>query len=176
MILEIQHETTITYSEPIREWLCELRMEPTSDNQQRCHSFQLNVSQPTTIHRYLDGFGNRVHHFNLLEPQQTIRLLAASIVVTEDAGIGPMASQTVFPIDPDSLPLETLEYLPLRGPVQSTPLLEPHLETLRPVAGFRVGMWVCQVAEYIRGRFAYARDVTDSTSPVDHLLEQGKPK
>ena len=174
MILEIQHETTLTYSEPIREWLCELRMEPTSDSQQSCHSFQLNVSQPATIHRYADGFGNRVHHFNLLEPQQTIRLLAASIVETVDAGIGPMASQTVFPIDPDSLPLETLEYLPLRGPVRATPLLEPHLCQLQPAAGFRVGMWVCQVAEYIRGRFEYARDVTASTSPIAHLLEQGK--
>ena len=38
MILEIQHETTLTYSEPIREWLCELRMEPTSDSQQSCNS------------------------------------------------------------------------------------------------------------------------------------------
>ena len=31
-------------------------------------------------------------------------------------------------------------------------------------------MWVCQVAEYIRGNFEYARDVTDATSPIDHLL------
>lgn len=174
MILEVQHETTMAYSAPVGEWRCELRMEPINDAGQRCHSFQLNVSQPATIHRYRDGFGNRVHHFNLLQPQQTIRLLAASIVETEDAGIGPMASQAVFPADTESLPLETLEYLSLRGPVAATMRLGPHLEQLRPRAGLRIGMWVCQVAEYIRGNFEYARDVTDSGSPIDHLLQYGK--
>ena len=35
-------------------------------------------------------------------------------------------------------------------------------------------MWVCQVAEHIRGRFEYASHVTDATSPIDHLLTRGK--
>jgi transglutaminase-like putative cysteine protease len=38
----------------------------------------------------------------------------------------------------------------------------------------RVGMWVCQVAEHIRGHFEYASHVTDATSPIDHLLTRGK--
>ena len=35
-------------------------------------------------------------------------------------------------------------------------------------------MWVCQVAEHIRATFTYAKDVTDATSPIDHLLERRK--
>ena len=66
MILEIQHETRLEYTEPVSEWLAEVRMEPVSDERQTCHSFHLAVSQPTQVFRYLDGFGNRVHHFNLL--------------------------------------------------------------------------------------------------------------
>lgn len=174
MILEIQHETTMSYSEPIREWLCELRMEPISDEQQSCHSFQLNVSEQAVHHRYVDSFGNGVHHFNLLNPQRTIRMLAASIVETQDYERGPMTSQSVFPVVTDNLPLETLEYLPLRGPTQYSPLLEPHLKTLCPTPGTRVGMWVCQVAEHIRSSFTYAKDATDSSSPIEDLLEHGR--
>jgi transglutaminase-like putative cysteine protease len=178
MILEIQHETVMEYSQPVSEWLCELRMEPASDVAQRCHSFQITVGQPVALCRYLDGFGNRVHHFNLLAPPMTVRILAASVVETDDRGLGPMASQATFPADPTvdawRPPIETLDYLTLRGPVRATPLLEPVLAELRPPPRVRVGMWVCQVAEYIRGRYEYARDVTDATSPIDHLLARGK--
>jgi len=153
-------------------------MEPMSDRSQRCHSFQITIGQPATISKYLDGFGNRVHHFNLLKPPANLRILAASVVETEDAGIGPIASQATFPAGPPAdewqLPLETLDYLPLRGPARATPLLEQHLVQNRPMPRMRVGMWVCQVAEYIRSRFEYARDVTDATSPIDHLLTRGK--
>lgn len=174
MILEIQHETLMEYSEPVTEWQCELRMEPISDGQQRCHSFQVTISQPTTVSTFVDGFGNHVHHFNLLRPHVAVRVLAASIVQTEDSAMSPMASQVMFPLEEERLPLDTLDALPLRGPVRETPLLAPHLETLRPQARMRVGMWVCQVAEYIRGRFEYAKHVTDATSPIDHLLAHGK--
>ena len=169
MILEIQHETLMEYTAPVTEWQCELRMEPVSDALQRCHSFQVTISQPTTVSTYVDGFGNHVHHFNLLKPHTAVRVLAASIVQTEDVAVSPMASQVMFPLEEERLPLETLDALPLRGPVRDTPLLAPHLEALRPQPRMRVGMWVCQVAEYIRGRFDYAQHVTDATSPIYHL-------
>ncbi|MFM8633946.1 MAG: transglutaminase domain-containing protein [Planctomycetia bacterium] len=174
MILEVQHETLMEYSQRVREWQCELRMEPVSDSLQRCHSFQITVSEPATVLRYLDGFGNRVHHFNLLSPQPTVRVRAASIVETEDTIVSPMVSQAAFPLDSETFPLETLGVLPLRGPVRDTPLVAPHVEALRPQVRTRVGMWVCQVAEYIRCRFEYAKHVTDATSPIDHILAHGK--
>jgi transglutaminase-like putative cysteine protease len=174
MILEIQHETLMEYSEPVGEWRCELRMEPLSDSRQRCHSFRITISQPAPLASYVDGFGNRVHHFNLLQPPMAVRVLAASIVETEELLVSPMSSQAVFPLDDDQFPLETLDVLPLRGPVRDTPLLADHLEALRPSSGMQVGMWVFRVAEYIRERFEYARDVTDATSPIDHLLAHGK--
>jgi transglutaminase-like putative cysteine protease len=107
-----------------------------------------------------------------------VKILAASVVETEDAGGGPMASQAHFAADSPGLewdvPLEVFDYLPLRGPVRTSPLLDPLLAQLRPLPRMRVGIWVCQVAEHIRGRFEYARDVTDATSPIDHLLQHGK--
>jgi transglutaminase-like putative cysteine protease len=177
MILEIQHETTITYANPVREWLCELRMEPVSDSNQRCHSFRITTGLPHPVSTYRDGFGNAVHHFNLLAPPQRMRILAASVVETEGSAIGPVASHTTFPDGGTldwQLPLEALDSIALRGPVRRTPLLEPLLQALAPRPRMRVGMWVCQVAEHIRSEFEYARDVTDASSPIDHILEHGK--
>lgn len=82
MIIEIQHETRLSYTAPAAEWLAELRVEPASDDDQSCHKFHLAVSPPAAVHRYLDGFGNRVHHSNLLSPDSEVRMLAASVVET----------------------------------------------------------------------------------------------
>src|SRR6516225_7873341 len=68
MILEVQHETRLEYSEPVTESVTELRMEPVSDADQSCRSFHLAVSPSAEFFRYQDGFGNSVHHFNLLTP------------------------------------------------------------------------------------------------------------
>jgi transglutaminase-like putative cysteine protease len=174
MILEIQHETSLEYSHGIREWLTELRMEPVSDERQRCHSFQIVVSQPANLSRYVDGFGNRVHHFNILSPQQTLRILAASVVETDTDRANPMDSEAAFPINDASLPLETMDFLSFGGPVRHTVLLAPILEELKPRERARVGMWVCQVAEHIRSHFEYARDVTDASSPIDDVLRARK--
>ena len=87
MILEIQHETRFEYSEPVKEALTELRLEPASDDDQSCHSFHLAVQPAAEVFRYHDGFGNRVHHFGLLGGNEDIRILAASVVETP-AGIG----------------------------------------------------------------------------------------
>ena len=129
MILEIQHETSMEYSQSVSEWLCELRMEPVSDATQRCHSFQISVGQPVNLSSYLDGFGNRVHHFNILKPPTTVRVLAASVVETEASGVGPIASQSLFsdrpPADEWQLPLEALDYLLLPGPVRAYLCLGP---------------------------------------------------
>src|SRR5262245_36987609 len=105
MILEIQHETRLDYTEPVTEWVTELRMEPLSDRDQTCQSFHLAVSQQAPIYRYQDGFANRVHHFNLLSPVQAVRVLAASIVETHPPGPAPVVSEACYPAQPQSLPL-----------------------------------------------------------------------
>ena len=174
MILEIQHETRLEYSEPVAEWLAELRMEPASDEQQSCHFFHLLVSQPTGVFRYLDGFGNRVHHFNLLAPQPWVRLLSASIVETNPRLNDLTASQATFPFEVVDGAYHLLDFLAFRGPVRETPLLQPVLAELEPRRGQRVGPWVMQVGEYIRSRFEYGKYFTDASTPIDDLLEKGK--
>src|SRR5947207_3838190 len=75
MIVEVQHETRLEYTQSVTESVTEVRMEPASDGDQSCRSFHLTVSPPTQLFRYQDGFGNRVHHFNVLAGHAQVRIL-----------------------------------------------------------------------------------------------------
>jgi transglutaminase-like putative cysteine protease len=170
MILEVQHETQQDYTEPVSEWHTELRMQPVNDNYQSCHSFHLIVSQPTTVFYYLDGFGNRVHHFNLLAPHQQVRVLSACVVETAERVCDLDACEAAFPLDLGSADCDVVDFLPFRGPVCDTPLLKPILVELAPHTNERVSTWIVRVGNFILQRFEYARDVTDCTSTIDDLL------
>lgn len=174
MILEIQHETRFAYPLPVTEAVTEVRMEPASDGDQSCRSFHLDVAPAAEPARYGDGFGNRVHHFNILPPHREARILAAAIVETHPRPRDPDACRAAWPLDPDGVPLEALDFLRFRGPVRPAPRLGPLLDALRPQAGDRLAGLVARAAGHIHGQFEYASDVTLSGSPIDDVLAQGK--
>lgn len=174
MILEVQHETRFRYSQPVTETIAEVRMEPASDAEQSCRSFALYICPPTESFRYCDGLGNSVHHFNVLEPHDEIRILAASVIETHSRPRAFDACRAVYPLDLSEAGLEVFDYLKLRGPVRWSPRLLSLLETLRPAEGTPAAPFVQGVAEYIRTHFEYAPDVTLANSPIDDVLEQGK--
>jgi transglutaminase-like putative cysteine protease len=174
MILEIQHETRLEYSDPVSESITEVRMEPASDADQTTRSFHLAVNPPAERFRFRDGFGNRVHHFNLLAPHAEVRILAAAVVETHSRRPDLSASGAAYPLDADKLDLEALDYLPFRGPVRPAERLAPLLEALRPRTGSRLADLLLAVLRYIHAHFQYARDVTLASSPIDDVLEKGQ--
>jgi transglutaminase-like putative cysteine protease len=174
MILEIQHETRLEYSEPVTESITEVRMEPVSDADQGCHSFHLAVSPPAELFRFQDGFRNRVHHFNLLGAHAELRVLSAAVVETHPRRPDLSASRAAYPLDPEKCDLEALDFLPFRGPVRPTPRLAPLLEALRPRTGTQLGDLLLAVSRHIHTHFEYAKDVTLASSPVDDVLEKGQ--
>lgn len=174
MILEIQHETRLRYSQPVVEWLAEFRVEPVSDDGQSCQSFHLSVSQPAAVQKYRDGFGNSVHHFNLLVPNLEVGVLAASVVQTHPRRNLNLHSELGWPLRPEALPLEVYDYLALGGPVRSAARLRPVLDRLRPRPGQRVIDIASAVSRYIKTTFEYATAVTSASSPIDHVLDLGK--
>src|SRR5438105_854528 len=149
MILEIQHETRLEYSEPVTESVAEVRMEPVSDADQSCRSFHLALSPATELHRYQDGFGNRVHHFDFLAAHDQVRVLAASVVETHPRNRDLTSSCATYPVAQDSLDLETLDFLGFRGPVRSTPRLTEVCKRLTPQPGVGVAALAHGVMDYI---------------------------
>jgi transglutaminase-like putative cysteine protease len=174
VILEVRHETTFEYSAPAVEAVIEVRMEPVSDGEQGLHSFHLAVTPEAEIFRYQDGFGNRVHHFNLLASHQAVRILAASIVESERTPRDLGCSRALWPIPHEDAGLDALDFLQFRGSVRATPKLAPLLDALRPRRGTPVVELVRSVARHLHGHFQYARDVTLASSPVDEILDKGK--
>lgn len=174
MILEVQHETRFTYPERVAEAITEVRMEPASDSDQSCRSFHLAVTPTAEVCRYQDGFGNRVHHFNVLGGHELVRILAASVVETHPRSLDPSSCRATYPLDLDQLELEALDFTQFRGPVRPSPRLVPVLDALRPQSGTRLSDLVLRISRHIHDRFEYARDVTLASSPVDDVLEQGK--
>jgi transglutaminase-like putative cysteine protease len=174
MILEIQHETRLEYAGPVTEDFTEVRMEPGSDADQSCRSFHLKVSPQVEAHTYRDGFGNCVHHFNLLAPHSHVTILAASVVETHPRDADPLAGPGRYPLDPTAIPLDAIGFLAFHGPVRSAALLDPILAKLQPAQGDGLGRLVARVSAYIKERFAYAPDVTHASSPIDDVLREGK--
>ncbi len=173
MILEIQHETRLQYSTPVTEWLAEFRVEPMSDDGQSCQSFHLSLSQPVSVHKYRDGFGNQVHHFNLIAPNLEVVALAASVVQTHPRRNLNLHSDLCWPLDPGALPLAAFDCLAFGGPVRNVPALAPLVDRLRPRPGQRIIDAAMQVSRHIKTHFTYAKAVTNASSPIDEVLSHG---
>src|SRR5438128_1660449 len=135
MILELQHETRLEYTEPVTESVTEVRMEPVSDAEQSCRSFHLAVHPAAELSRYQDGFGNRVHHFNLLSTHAEVRILAASVVETHCQPRDLLSSRATYPLGLAEMDLEICDFLNFRGPIRPTNRLTPLLDRLRPRQG-----------------------------------------
>src|SRR5262245_4537980 len=114
------------------ESVAEVRMEPASDEGQSCRSFHLAVRPATGVFRYADGFGNRVHHFNVLPPHSEMSILAASVVDTHPRTRPLETSQARWPLDLSTGGMGLLDFLHFGGPVRSTWRMEPLLRDLRP--------------------------------------------
>ncbi len=82
MRLFIEHTTTFTYSEPVRESYTELRLCPREQDGQRCVAFSLSVEPTAELSHYRDHVGNVVHVFNLLQPHDRLVVIARSEVIT----------------------------------------------------------------------------------------------
>ena len=121
MLLRIQHETKLSYSEPVSETVFDVRMAPPSDEDQTNLGYRLRIvpSAPVTIYR--DGFGNRVDLFNIITPYNELIIRATSIVRTHR---GPAPESRLSGVEWEapprraSLALDSLEYL------QPSPLVE----------------------------------------------------
>jgi transglutaminase-like putative cysteine protease len=174
MILEIQHETFAAYSELVRESTTEVRMEPVSNAAQSCHSFHLAVDPPTDPVRYQDGFGNRVHSFNILSAHNHVRILAAGIVETSAKPSNLDTCATCYPLDLEKTQLEALGFLIKRGAVAHTSLLNPVLAEVKPAARQPLNQWLLQVCHFIYTNFEYAPYVTLAQSPIDDVLRKRK--
>lgn len=170
--LRVSHKTEIHYSEPVTDSQVELRMSPIDTGLQRVLSHTLSVSPATRIRMHRDHFGNQVAHFNLLEPHDTLEMMAISEVETTNAvSCGPESAP-----DPRPYTERCQEFL-LWSP--GVPELTEYGSLDIPFAidmemdDIEFGHALYQMACYFFENFRYDPDVTHVHSSPKDLFEHG---
>src|SRR5580658_7778634 len=83
MFYAIRHFTRFRYSSPVWQSVMELRMQPRSENTQRCFTFQLAISPQVRVFSYQDHIGNVVHHFDVPGQHRQLTIIADALVDVE---------------------------------------------------------------------------------------------
>jgi transglutaminase-like putative cysteine protease len=165
MILKVEHSTIFDYEEPIYETATEVRLHPASDTgSQQCANFSLHVSPPATVFEYTDFYGNKVHHFNILQSHKQVRIFATSVIET-------FSRPQTDPFEEDEILL--LDFLAesryVHFDASIRPLADKFAEIEEPC---RKATEICR---HINDSFRYEPGVTDvhSTSAVVMALGRG---
>ncbi len=172
MLLRIEHETRLTYTEPVTEAVIELRMAPESGEDQTVLGHRLRVAPAAAVTTYRDGFCNRVDLLNVLAPHREVVVRAMSYVRPHRP---PEAERLTGLTLAHALEwnLESVEFLQpsrLVGRVAEVESLAAPLG--RPSAPLREvladGMTV------VRRRLKYEKRATTARSGVDEALRLGR--
>ena len=162
MRLEIVHSTHYQYSGPIAESVMEVRLQPMDGAGQRCVSFALDLSSGINARSYVDGYGNKVHYFNLVRPRTRLSIISRSTV---DTGL---------PSDGDAGEELVHDFLRFRSPVKDVQgvrdLAREHsIADHGSAESIEAALDMLTLA--ISRDFEYNRAVTNVYSAVDEVLE-----
>ena len=79
-VYRIEHVTRFRYSEPVREAVVTLYLEPRSDASQSLRSFQIHTDPGAELGSYEDCFGNAVHFFDVPGEHEQLTVTSRSLV------------------------------------------------------------------------------------------------
>ncbi len=172
MLLRIQHETKLNYTEPVCETVFEVRMAPPSDEDQTNLGYRLRIVPQAPVTAYRDGFGNRVDLFNILTPYRELTVRTTAIVRTHRRS-GQARLAEVPWNDRTATSAEVLEYLQPSRLVARCPELDEFLETIPEPSGSMLDA-VESLLEAVRDRLRYEKTVTTAKTPVGEALALGR--
>jgi transglutaminase-like putative cysteine protease len=171
MLLHIQHETKLTYSEPVSETVFEVRMAPPSDEDQTNLGYRLRITPTPPVTAYRDGFGNRVDMFNVLSPYKELTLRATTIMRTHRRSGRDRLSMIRWPND-DALPVEVIDFLQHSRLANPSPALTEFVSTIPALEGSLLSA-VETIMNHVQKRLKYEKKVTSAYTPLSEALELG---
>jgi transglutaminase-like putative cysteine protease len=170
--LEVTHRTRLGYSEPISLSQNELHMSPVDTGLQRVLQHEIRIEPKTSVRSHHDHFGNLVQHFNIIEPHDSLEIMASSVVETTNAiGCGPESA-------PDPRPYQDrwIEYLCWSPGVPALPEygsipLGREIDMGMDEDAFAQTLF--EIARYFYRTFRYDPDVTHVHSSPKELFTHG---
>lgn len=172
MLLEITHETELSYSSLINESVMEIRMAPRQEHDQHRLSFRLAIGPSASVTRYFDWLGNMVHTFNVTPFHDAVRIVATSVVETMRTPGDPMQFADCWPVNVGETDYAILDFVQFGGPVVDSPELRALVASIQPVAGERLGALALRIMQAIADGFEYRKGVTTAASPITEVLEK----
>jgi transglutaminase-like putative cysteine protease len=174
MLLRINHETNLSYTDLISESAMELRMAPRQESDQHRLSFQLAIGPSASVSSYFDWLGNTVHTFSINPFHQQIRILATSVVETDRNVPNIWGLPDVWPIPRETLDYAAWDYMQFGGPIVDCPALQEAARSLRPREGANLGKLCLNLMSFVDQKFSYEKGVTTAASPITEILEHGR--
>src|SRR5882724_8528580 len=175
MIYSVRHVTKFRYKPAVRESVREVRMQPRSDEGQRCLSFSLDVRPAAAIMQYRDFLGNVVHHFDIAGTHSELTVKAQAVVDVLPAP-DPMIEASRSWDDLDALVAggDHWEMLLPSAFAHPTPLLEELFSEMKLERRGTPLELLLEITQSIHENFAYVPNSTMVDSPIDHALAERK--
>ncbi|MFO0811337.1 MAG: transglutaminase family protein [Gemmataceae bacterium] len=172
MLLRIDHETKLIYTEPVYETVIKVRMAPQSGVDQTALHYRLKTTPAASVTGYRDGFGNRVDLFNVLVPHREVAVSATSFVQTHRSDARQRLAGLVWSPDAE-VELEAVEFLRPSQRVGTEPAVREFVDGLPRTTGPLLDVAEALMAA-VRGRLKYEKRVTDANTPVADALGLGR--
>src|ERR1051326_383976 len=177
MFYSVRHITRFRYSNPVRESVMELKMQPRSESHQALRNFQIATMPRAQLYAYTDHFGNAVYHFNVLREHSELRIEAMSVIEVSPVPALPATADELEWQRYNGLNLRA-EHYDLLGPSTFT-YPSPELERFtaahdlrRPEADTLTALKKLNTVIY--GAFDYEVGVTQVHSPIAQALAAGR--
>lgn len=169
--LKVSHATRFAYSQPVTMSLNEIRMSPVDSGLQKVLEHEILITPKVQAGSHFDHFGNLVYHFNIIEPHDSLEIVARSIVQTTNA----ISCEPESKPDPRPYDQRWTEFLCWSPGV-------PRLPEYAGVPTAGIGMHMDEasfaaalvdIAGYFHRNFRYDPDVTHVHSSPQELFSKG---
>lgn len=173
-LFKIDHLTRFGYTDPIRESVVELRMQPRTEGRQSLRAFDLSISPHSQLFAYTDFLGNTVYTFDVPGQHQELEIRARSLV--EVSAADPL---------PDALPADSWQGLDrLASSADNWEMTQPSTfaEASDLLDGFEADLELGddpdpltklrRLNDAVYAAFDYVPESTRADSPIDEALTQ----
>ena len=175
MLYSVRHITRFRYKPAVRESMMELRMQPRSEGNQRCLSFELKVKPDAVVMQYRDFLGNLVHHFDIAGKHTELNIRAQSVVeILPAPALDKNAAPGWAQLDGAVTAGNFWETLLPSDFARPTPLLSGLAHELRVERRATPLETLLHVTHGIHETFSYVPQSTTVDSPIDDALAERK--
>ena len=171
MFYSIVHLTSFRYGAVVSESVMEVRMQPRSEGNQRCLTFDLLVNPRANVMLYRDFLGNAVHHFDIPGSLTHLTVRAEAMVDVQPGT--PVETLQAGGWDELDAQVARGDYWEMLAPshfARPTELLRGLARELRLERRHQPLDALRELNEGVHKTFDYVRESTQVDSPIDDAL------